>query len=529
MSSHTPDIHQQRLAAHAEWEWYFLQVQDFIHQRGHHDLGQHPAGEWLRLQIRMAASGALSAERQQRLTALGIDLQAPLPPSPEPAPPPSPDNWSSQLASLADFQREHGHCDVPKRWSTNPSLANWVSQQRQTYRNGQLPHQRITQLEQLGFDWTPGRQYLERLWQQRYQQLTEFAAQHGHTRVPKSPDHQLWSWRHVQREFRKKGILSAERIARLDAIGFEWQDANVPFAKSREERWEMLWEKHYQELVAFHREFGHCHVLTGWQGNPKLAAWVLVQRNLQAKGQLRPDRHARLDALGFLWSVENLQWDARWDRRYQQLCAYQQQHGHTRTPKSHDFKLWSWRHIQRDYRRKGILSSERIARLDAIGFEWEEVGQPFAKSREERWELLWQQRYEQLISYQRRFGTTHVVTGWPEDPRLAVWVGDQRERHREGNLLPDRRAKLDAIGFLWSPGRPVLESLWEKRFTELVAYQQQHGHTRVSKSQNLTLWAWRHNQRAFRKKGVLSPERIALLDAIGFEWGGDHATPRPQT
>jgi len=46
--------------------------------------------------------------------------------------------------------------------------------------------------------------------------------------VPKGFDHQLWHWRHVQREFLKKNMLSAERIARLDALGFEWEGRDPP-------------------------------------------------------------------------------------------------------------------------------------------------------------------------------------------------------------------------------------------------------------------------------------------------------------
>ena len=42
--------------------------------------------------------------------------------------------FAQKIYELEEFQREHGHCLVPKRYSINPSLGNWVNKQRQNYR-----------------------------------------------------------------------------------------------------------------------------------------------------------------------------------------------------------------------------------------------------------------------------------------------------------------------------------------------------------------------------------------------------------
>ena len=42
--------------------------------------------------------------------------------------------FAQKLNELEEFQRENGHCLVPKRYSINPSLGNWVNKQRQNYR-----------------------------------------------------------------------------------------------------------------------------------------------------------------------------------------------------------------------------------------------------------------------------------------------------------------------------------------------------------------------------------------------------------
>jgi hypothetical protein len=34
--------------------------------------------------------------------------------------------WNANYEKLVEFQREHGHCKVPKNWAKGPELANWV-------------------------------------------------------------------------------------------------------------------------------------------------------------------------------------------------------------------------------------------------------------------------------------------------------------------------------------------------------------------------------------------------------------------
>ena len=60
-------------------------------------------------------------------------------------------------------------------------------------------------------------------WEEHYAEMVAFQKKHGHTDVSKNQNAVLGRWRHVQRELRKKGELSAERSARLEEIGFTWE------------------------------------------------------------------------------------------------------------------------------------------------------------------------------------------------------------------------------------------------------------------------------------------------------------------
>ena len=62
-------------------------------------------------------------------------------------------------------------------------------------------------------------------WDVRYGELMQFKSEHGNTAVPRSYalNQALAIWVKTQRKMYSKGELSAERIAKLEAIGFAWK------------------------------------------------------------------------------------------------------------------------------------------------------------------------------------------------------------------------------------------------------------------------------------------------------------------
>jgi hypothetical protein len=61
---------------------------------------------------------------------------------------------------------------------------------------------------------------------------------------------------------------------------------------------------------------------------------------------------------------------------------------------------------------------------------------------------------------------------------------------------------------------------WEEQFDKLKEFKRKNGHCIVSRYdknwENLGIWV--RNQRSTKKKGRLSPERIKLLNDLGFVW-----------
>jgi hypothetical protein len=98
-------------------------------------------------------------------------------------------------------------------------------------------------------------------------------------------------------------------------------------------------------------------------------------------------------------------------------------------------------------------------------------------------------------------------------------------------LTADRIAQLDAIGFNWVGKRKEVPKIttsskrmrFEDKVEELKAYRAEHGHFKVEPKENKSLYNFCHTIRAARKtpdksNRKLTADRIAQLDAIGFNW-----------
>ena len=99
---------------------------------------------------------------------------------------------------------------------------------------------------------------------------------------------------------------------------------------------------------------------------------------------------------------------------------------------------------------------------------------------------------------------------------LVNGAGRQRRAFTNGELSPERIARLDEIGFVWN----LYDRDWEEMFGQLVAYKERFGDIGelIDWKENAALGKWCSRQRQFFKKGRLSAERIARLEELGFVW-----------
>jgi len=199
-------------------------------------------------------------------------------------------SWEQHLHELKAFKKEHGHCNVPRRYSLNHALGRWISTVRYAKKQGTLTKKTIQCLDALGFVWVR-----ETSWEQRIHDLKAFEKKHGHCNVPHlyPLNPVLGRWVNRVRQTKKQGILTKDRILILDALGFSWiirrQGIKVP------------WKQRITDLKAFKKKHGHCNVPHEYPPNPALGQWVSDLRKRKKQRTLAKDKVLILDALGVVW------------------------------------------------------------------------------------------------------------------------------------------------------------------------------------------------------------------------------------
>lgn len=370
------------------WQEGLRLVDERIEREGGiHSVSRDPSlVAWISNQRQLHSKGGLSDGPVRRLRDLGLlregsdamagDLpDAPAQESGVSAVPLSPANseWWRFHQLLAAFQEKHGHCNVPG--AANPRLAAWVARQRTLAASGALRPDRAAALGGLGFSWredSPLRPAAE-VWETRFQELVDFRLQHGHCRVPRA-DRVLGEWVVMQRYLRRRGSLAAEYVSRLDHAGFDWSEGSEGQGTANLRRTapqpcdrdaSRCWELHFQELLDYHVEHGHCRVPEDDPELAPLAGWVRLQVYRCEVGSAPEDQMRQLRSLG-------LELNNRWSERLAELTAYMRENGDCSMPAGGKYRhLHRWAEEQREAMRNNRLEAEKVRQLDKLGFCWE--------------------------------------------------------------------------------------------------------------------------------------------------------------
>jgi superfamily II DNA or RNA helicase len=392
----------------SSWDEWYGRLKAFKQHERHCQVPRHYSeegyrlGQWVHNQRQEKDS--MLPERRERLDALGFVWD------------PFEVQWEEGFGFLQKFRHREGHCRVPTDYlQADYPLGQWVRRQRRD--RDTMPQERRRRLDTLGFVWDP----MEAQWEEGVGFLLEFHQREGHCRVPVThceKGYRLGRWVNKQRQGRD--TMAPQRRQRLDALGFVWD----PF--------EAQWEEGFDFLQKFYQREGHCQVSReDHEGEYPLGQWVKVQR--RGRDTMPQERRRRLDALGFVWDPH----DVQWEKGFRFLQNFHQREGHCRVPWGYcdgDYPLGQWVFVQRQG--KDTMSRERLRRLDALGFVWD----PHDTQWEEGFGFL--QKFHQRKGH-CRVPATHCEKGY----RLGRWVVKQRQGR--DTMAPQRRQRLDALGFVW--------------------------------------------------------------------------------
>jgi aromatic ring-cleaving dioxygenase len=404
------------------WEERFEQLRAYHEVHGHTRVRQgedYKLAGWVKAQRDRYRRGELKEDRWRKLASLDFVFDTVLqrPKGLVQVP------WEERFEQLRAYHVKHGHTRVSL--SEDLKLARWVQNQRTKHEHGRLSEDQIEMLAAIDFDFekTAWSRRAEKVrWERNHERLKAYHAEHGHVRVSKREDQKLYYWLGHQRYAHQCGELRPECREKLESLGFDFSPhQSVP------------WEERFDELQAYHAEHGHTRVSE--REDQKLAKWVRDQRRKHRLGKLRPERREKLESLGFDFSPQSVPWEERFD----ELEAYHSEHGHTRVSNREDLKLAKWVWQQRYAHKRGMLRPEHREKLESLGFDFSPQLMP------------WEERFDELETYHAEHG--HIQVSEREDLKLAKWVRKQREQHRLGKLRPERREKLESLGFDFSPQR----------------------------------------------------------------------------
>ncbi|CAN5143644.1 hypothetical protein BH23VER1_BH23VER1_35730 [soil metagenome] len=276
-----------------DWDKFFAQAREFraIHGHLHVVSGDGPtAFSMLEKMAGMIRNGSLepSGEQRAELVRLGFEWDLSTARAER--------FFDQRFAELVEFKNEFGHTNVSQISKTHPHLGQWVNRTRMA--RWDLTESQRQRLDDLGFVWELKKQWMANQWEIRFAELVEYKKKHGDCLVPqpagKHSTLSLW----VSRTRTGRDKLSAERIRRLEEIGFVWDPKAEERAATEAER--------LAEFEAFVKVHGHARVTRG--NDPTggvLNRWMVRLREKKNKGvgPINQELVERLDALGFLWVV----------------------------------------------------------------------------------------------------------------------------------------------------------------------------------------------------------------------------------
>mmetsp|Transcript_31560 Transcript_31560/g.92526 ORF Transcript_31560/g.92526 Transcript_31560/m.92526 type:complete len:625 (+) Transcript_31560:289-2163(+) len=235
------------------------------------------------------------------------------------------------------------------------------------------------------------------------------------------------------------------------------QEKLLRISTKRREKWELR----YAELVEYKRKHRHCKVPANDPENLQLGRWVSAtrreykKRQSGQKNQLTDERVLKLHGIGFEFDVHT----TNWEQKYEELCDFQEKHGHCNVPstfkENQPLSIWVKRQREAHYKRfkhgkKVGMSDERITALTSIGFDFSDYT-PVPRGKQ----VNWDERIQQLQAYKDTHGDCNVPRGkfgaTDEEESLGNWVALCRNNYTKNvkTLTEEKKQQLEDMGFVW--------------------------------------------------------------------------------
>lgn len=400
------------------WEIRYQALVQFVEKYGHANVSyahDHTLARWIVSQREYyhdflndakTSHNPLTEERIERMLKLGFEFSS------------KDGKFEDRLKELKDFSETRGHLNV-RPWQNKP-LYDWICRQRKYFKDfiegkekASITMERISQLQNIGFDW----QYV-------FREIDTVPMNSNNISKASTPDQEvhLFEGATTLNESYITNVPLFDNTCRFHVN--ENQLHMLPKHGTNVEKWKI----NYEALLEFHRKHNHCRVPGRYKENPKLGAWVKLQREDYKhfkegkKSPMNEWRIQMLENIGFEFSLFSTEERKNtWIRRLQELMEYRRIHGNCDVPQAHP-GLGKWvAKIRLKYRQfsKGEdtnLTKEHVDLLTELGFRFS-VG----KGRNS-----WDSFFLDLLEFKRKHGHTHIPLNYTDDKALGFWAYQQR-------------------------------------------------------------------------------------------------------
>ncbi|MBR1751890.1 MAG: Helicase associated domain protein, partial [Ruminococcus sp.] len=498
----------------ASWDIMFEQAKKYYNEYGNLDVPKryftpegYSLGTWLLTQRRVYkgdVAGNLTQVQIDRLDSIGMRWESA-----------SDVAWEKYYSAAKLYFEKHGDLNPPARYvdENGVDLGRWLAQTRNYHKNNlrlkYLTPERIKMLDEVGMIWSVP----DYLWEENYAAAVRYHREHGDLNVPynyvDSSGIRLGQWLNHLRTGRSgrntvRKELTDEQLARLNAIGMIWDN-----------KYERQWNAAFKALCKYYQKNGSFEMSAAYQtaSGIRLGAWIRRQRDFYANGRLSDEHIQRLRDIGF-----TLEKTDPWEEKYMLAKAYFEEHGDLNVPGQYVVNgvwLHKWLNEQKliaEGKRKKKLTSEQLAKLEAIGFRY---GTTY-------YEEQWYERYDIARAYYEKHGDLKVPYDHCEgDFKLGIWIAKQKSQYRDKTITDEHYKLLSAIGMDWeSTLESRVKNSYEQGFRHLEAFIAEHGTDAVTVmivcDDGYRLGSWIANCKSKYRKGKLPQKHIQHFEQLGI-------------
>lgn len=410
------------------------------------------------------------------------------------------DAWNDKWREMADWITANQRWPTDTRDPAERRISKWLVKQRMGYHAKRLSQARIKALESVaGWTWDA----MAQRWNDRASQAVRWYSQHREHPNKKSSfkdERSLAAWIAGQRNKFRNGSLEREKIKTLESIdGWAW------------DAYEKSWADRYDQLVKWIESNGDepdGSSMDSAEG--ELGSWVKSQRAAFNRGSMADHRVQSLQEIGG-WSWNRK--DDGWTIAYQQVATWYEDNNGAHPPfgstDREKKRLYQWVQSRRVEYRSGQLADERIAALESIqGWSWEAT--------HDAWQNGFALAKDWYAKHSRHPSSRATER---EEAKVRNWVHFQRRLKKNNEIPEERELALESIpGWSWHPKQDA----WNNAYNNAKAWYaktDRHPSQNSEDTAEKTLCGWIGTQRKARKRGTLSGEHEAALDAIdGWKW-----------